>query len=223
MSNGNLVRCSDEALANLKGMRAERIRLELSVVDLAEKINVKSATIRRYETGCIMPSTPTYNKLAKVLGWHELNDPFDDISSKVKASRINKNLSLRELSTTVNITVALIVKYEKGEIIPSVHNYNKLAKFFGWQELEIKMITTKRQRNKSRYCCGWIVEDATLAKEKKTPVLKVNSVYLVGNHEMMYAGKVGAFYKFVAVKGAWSTTLSKWQLCDNVRRKEKKI
>jgi len=50
-----------------KKIKLARVELDLTQMDLAEKINAKQKSISRYENGISLPSLETLVKIAKVL------------------------------------------------------------------------------------------------------------------------------------------------------------
>ena len=50
-----------------KKMKLARVELDLTQIQLAQRINAKQKSISRYETGTIVPSIATLMKIAKVL------------------------------------------------------------------------------------------------------------------------------------------------------------
>ena len=50
-----------------KNIKLARIELDLTQIQLAQKINSKQKSISRYETGASLPSIKTLVKIAKIL------------------------------------------------------------------------------------------------------------------------------------------------------------
>ena len=60
--------------------------------------------------------------------------------ANIKRLRMAKGLSLAELSRILGIHYANLKLYETGYNTPSFLSYNKLAKFFGWRQLKLKVV-----------------------------------------------------------------------------------
>ena len=209
---------NDEVRANLQGMRERRLSLGIGMRELNRKID---GSIYKYEHGISIPSLQKYNKLAEVLGWNKLDEEFTSEAMSnirnMKLFRREKGVTQLDLSISTGITVTLISFYERGQKSPCVRNYNRLAKFFGWKEID--MTVSKTHKNKSSDYGGWNVADQGYERVKKVerPTLEINSLYIVNGTVMIYTGKTESLHKFVAVKGGWSTTLSEWQLNNNIK------
>lgn len=48
--------------------------------------------------------------------------------------RKEKGLSRRNIADKTGVRIDYIAQYERGYIYPNQENYNKLAKFFNWEE-----------------------------------------------------------------------------------------
>lgn len=68
--------------------------------------------------------------------WHKVLAPFfviEHIDSLAEARR-ERELSRRNVADKTGLRIEYIAQYERGYCFPNQENYNKLAKFFEWEE-----------------------------------------------------------------------------------------
>ncbi len=59
-----------------------------------------------------------------------------DRMEELKAERMRRGYTIPTLSTQTGVSVSMLEQYERGTCLPKQKNYNKLAKFFGWEAWE---------------------------------------------------------------------------------------
>ena len=130
-----------------KIIKKRRKELNLSLKDIAKKLNVSESLISRYENEEIknmgIDKLIPLSEILQVDIKELLNDiNFSrkkkkatlkeiEIANKLKTLRIENNLSLKKVADFLNITSSTILKYENTDItnIP-IDNINKLAKIY---------------------------------------------------------------------------------------------
>ncbi len=136
-----------------KRIKNRRLELNMSVDELAKRLNKNRTTIYRYEKGDIenlpldileplaeaLDITPGY-----LMGWHdESKDNGPSTIEEVtmgdvfKALRVGNNLSIQEFSSEIGISADYISKYETGKAQIPVNIINLVADFFGISISEI--------------------------------------------------------------------------------------
>lgn len=124
-------------------IRKRRIELNMSVDELAKRLDKNRTTIYRYEKGDIenlpidildplaksLETTPAY-----LMGWDK-EEPIAKtgitMGDVFKALRISNNLSVEEFANETGISVAEINSYESGKLQVPVGIINLVADFFG--------------------------------------------------------------------------------------------
>ena len=135
-----------------KRIKDRRQELNMSVDELARRLNKNRTTIYRYEKGDIenlpidileplakaLDTTPAY-----LLGWDKENERTPSTIDEVtmgdvfKALRLGNNLSIEEFASEIGLSVNDINKYETGESQIPVNIINLVADFFGISISEI--------------------------------------------------------------------------------------
>ena len=128
-------------------IKKRRKELNLSLKDIAKKLDVSESSISRYENEEIknmgIDKLIPLSEILQVDIKELLNDiNFSrkkkkatlkeiEIANKLKILRIENNLSLKKVADFLNITSSTILKYENADItnIP-IDNINKLAKIY---------------------------------------------------------------------------------------------
>lgn len=147
-----------------KRIKDRRIELNMSVDELAKRLNKNRATIYRYEKGDIenlpvdileslskaLDTTPQY-----LMGWNgeHASQKEVTIGDVLKALRLSNNLTIEEFSKEIGIPVKEIENYEarKGQI--PVNIIHTVADFFGVSISDIINANTKSNKitvNKQR-------------------------------------------------------------------------
>ena len=67
---------------------------------------------------------------------HKVTAPFFVMQymDNLAAIRTEKGLSRRDIANGTGLRIEYISQYERGYCFPKKDNYNKLAKFFEWEE-----------------------------------------------------------------------------------------
>lgn len=133
------------------------------------------------------------------------------------SSRNERGITVKELAQLSNVAANCICAYERGQRLPSVKNYNKLARFFGqgkisgsqpctYKKLEelppAKPVTPTHPR-KFRFEEGQSYQIGTTDKQEKEPVK--DCIFC-------YEGKHGIHHMFREVRGNWTRTYTDAQL-----------
>ncbi len=98
-----------------QNIRTFRTKQGLTQAKLSELTGIAEVTIRKYESGKIVPKSQNLNRLAKGLG--------------VSASDLDEGLSEMLQQWDSQIDTASL--YESGKIVPKSQNLNRLAKGLG--------------------------------------------------------------------------------------------
>ncbi len=69
---------------------------------------------------------------------HKVTAPFFVIEymDNLADIRTEKGLSRRDIADGTGLRIEYIAQYERGYCFPNKENYNKMAKFFEWEEWE---------------------------------------------------------------------------------------
>ena len=67
---------------------------------------------------------------------HKISAPFFvmEYMDNLAEIRTEKGLSRRNIAEGTGVRIDYIAQYERGYCFPNKENYNKLAKFFNWEE-----------------------------------------------------------------------------------------
>lgn len=103
----------EQAVSNLKGMKAARKRLGLTRKKLSELTGINYSSIADYEMGRYAPYLSRYLKLAEILGWDiqdSVNYKFAMTAEKHKLKKRKKcyGLNTREISRLSNFSESSI-------------------------------------------------------------------------------------------------------------------
>ena len=149
-------------------IKARRQELNMSVDELAKRLNKNRATVYRYEKGEIenlpldileplakaLDTTPAY-----LMGWYQENEDIkpsqsDEITmgDVFKALRLGSNLSIEEFSHEIGLSTEDISKYETGKAPIPVNIINLVADFF---DISISEIIKAHQNNNNRAPSGF--------------------------------------------------------------------
>lgn len=133
------------------------------------------------------------------------------------SSRMERGITAKELAQLSNVAANCICTYERGQRLPSVKNYNKLARFFGWRKISgsqprtykkleelppAKPVTLSHPREFS-FDERHIYQIYTTDKQEKEPVK--DCVF-------RYEGKQGIHHVFREIRGNWTRTYTDAQL-----------
>ena len=135
--------------------------------------------------------------------------------------RLERKLTLQQLSMNTGVPYRSLSAYECGQNYPSVANYNKLARFFGWNVLDKEL----EERFRDSPIGKWktrkeIYDEETklhLAREaerrrKLTFKFDVSRVYEIDKEKFKYVCEKGIHHQFRALKAKWTMTLAYYQL-----------
>ena len=136
-----------------KRIKERRIELNMSVDELAKRINKNRTTIYRYERGDIenLPidvlkpiASALYTTPAWIMGWnqdkndkrkntdYETNIQYvDSLGEVIKNLRMSKNITLEEFANETGILLSDLKDYETGKSKIPEEILIKLAKFLG--------------------------------------------------------------------------------------------
>lgn len=123
-------------------IKTRRQELNMSVDELAKRLDKNRATIYRYEKGDIenlpidildplakaLDTTPQY-----LMGWddHYASQKEVTIGDVLKALRLNNNLTVEEFSKEIGVPIKEIENYESGKGQIPVSIINTVVDFFG--------------------------------------------------------------------------------------------
>ena len=71
-----------------------------------------------------------------VIEQRRINQQAKDNMKNLQNLRLERKLTLQQVSMNTGVPYRNLVAYEHVENYPSVANYNKLARFFGWNVLD---------------------------------------------------------------------------------------
>lgn len=180
----------DKAIGKrIKELRTQK--LHMSQVDFADKINVSKQTLYKYENG-IITNIPS-NKIeaiaklcdvspAYLMGWEEKDLIPKELlpPEKIKAFRIQKNISKEEMSSKLNMAVDVYDSYENGKYPFSEAMISKIFDIFGEPipgtimengHLHIQLVGSNIEAR--RKICHLSIED--LAAKTEIPVDIINA------------------------------------------------
>lgn len=117
------------------GVRELRESRGLSISELAEISGIPAETIRRMESGEVLPGEEEVEKLSEALNY-PLEPPVDSLGGFVNASlggrirrlRRQKGLSVSEIARRVGVSPGLISQVETGRTIPLLKTLEAIAK-----------------------------------------------------------------------------------------------
>lgn len=147
-----------------KRIKERRQELNMSVDELARRLNKNRTTIYRYEKGDIenlpidileplakaLDTTPAY-----LMGWNKEDERtisnIDEVTmgDVFKALRLGNNLSIQEFASEIGLSANDINKYETGESQIPVNIINLVADFFGISISEIINAHKTERKNSS--------------------------------------------------------------------------
>lgn len=130
--------CRDEAtLKNLYNMKADRVRLGLTQVELSRRSDIKLKTYHRYECGESYPNLAAYLKLAEILGWDIRENPnylfyeeYQHSYNRMHTQKRRYAYTNIELSREVNSSEESVRHVIKKKSIASVSNYARVIQVF---------------------------------------------------------------------------------------------
>lgn len=144
-------------------------------------------------------------------------------------SRMNRGITQRELSQLSGVSRRQISEYERGASLPSVKNYNKLAKVFKWVAISKTSSRSIRKSNISN-----ILDDLRKLEPVKLPeavkfTFEEGHCYsiadrcitdreenknreAVADYVFRYERKQGIHHMFREVRGKWTRTYTDAQL-----------
>ena len=152
--------------------------------------------------------------------------------------RRNKNLTRKMLSQLTGVSQHALGNYEnelyskKKLQYPTILNYNKLAKFFGWQKVDIPPEEEKKAKIREEYkknqATKTETEDTFKFPDEKPLPIKPKFKFLVGEKYsiadtkskliegdeqiLIYIGKTGRHHQFKNMRGGWGITFTDNQL-----------
>lgn len=108
-------------------IKAERLKNNLTLLDVASALKVTDATVQRYESGAIKIIAPdTIKQLSDLfhcspsylIGWEDIQSENEvlDIHKKIKKRREELGLSINDIASALNISRATVYRYEDGSI-----------------------------------------------------------------------------------------------------------
>ena len=130
--------CRDEAtLQNLRNMKADRVRLGLTQVELSRRSGIKLKTYRSYERGESYPNLAAYLKLSEILGWDIRENPnylfyeeYQHSYNRMQTQKRRYAYTNIELSREVNSSEESVRHVIKKKSIASVSNYARVIQVF---------------------------------------------------------------------------------------------
>ena len=135
--------------------------------------------------------------------------------------REKSGLSQRELSQLSGVGISSIQRYESGQAVPTLKNYNKLCKVFDWKKVLEPVPSQGRKLKKEKVS---IISPLLPPKAVTIPqVVKYefeegheykisNTEALLDNYIFAYEGKRGIHHLFREVRGKWIATYTDAQL-----------
>ena len=134
--------CRDEAtLKNLRNMKADRVRLGLTQVELSRRSGIKLKTYRSYERGESYPNLAAYLKLSEILGWDIRENPnylfyeeYQHSYNRMQTQKRRYAYTNIELSREVNSSEESVRHVIKKKSIASVSNYARVIQIFREEE-----------------------------------------------------------------------------------------
>lgn len=121
-------------------IRERRKELNISVDELAKRLNKNRTTVYRYEKGDIenlpidvldplakaLETTPAY-----LMGWDiEKNNDAATVGELLKMMRIQRNMTVEEFSKEIGISEEDLYMYEAGEKYMSLSVINTIAEYY---------------------------------------------------------------------------------------------
>ena len=130
--------CTDEGTLNhLRNMKADRVRLGMTQVELSRRSGIKLKTYRRYESGTSYPNLAAYLKLAEILGWDINEDPnylfyeeYQHSYNRMQTQKRRYAYTNIELSREVNLSEESVRLVIKKKSVASVSNYVRVMQVF---------------------------------------------------------------------------------------------
>ena len=130
--------CRDEAtLKNLRNMKADRVRLGLTQVELSRRSGIKLKTYRSYERGESYPNLAAYLKLSEILGWDIRENPnylfyeeYQHSYNRMQTQKRRYAYTNIELSREVNSSEESVRHVIKKKSVASVSNYARVIQVF---------------------------------------------------------------------------------------------
>ena len=158
---------------------------------------------------------------------------------RLRACRKAKGLTQSDLIKVVGLRdVKTIFSYESGKYAPSLENYNKLARFFGWELIEAPpQIRKKKMKPKIRVTSKQLFDGkgdedfVVLSKTRKIEIeeeklkrkvqerekalnfsFNIDECYKIDGFVFKYLGKQGIHHCFEEINGGWTRTYTDVQL-----------
>lgn len=118
----------------VRWITSRRLQMNLTQKELAKKLNVSTTVISLWETGQIVPSSDTYNRLSEVLGNEEGSDgkiflePETSIQNLLLNTRRRLGLTQNEFAKKLRVSQAAVSVWEKGRSEPRPRTKRLLLK-----------------------------------------------------------------------------------------------
>ena len=128
----------------------------------------------------------------------------------LRDSREARGLNVAGLERAAGVSYSSIRDYEMGKTLPTLKNYNLLAKFFGWETV-LAETGSKRPEPPPEFVIGHVY----LIKEKKLNDRPEGYKNLTGADMLFafrYDGKKGNLLQFTEIHGGWTRTYAVYQL-----------
>lgn len=119
------------------GSRIRQARQErnLTILELAEQIEISMTALSKIERGVTTPSPPTLRKISFILerpisyiGCLE-NLPQESLGQKFKKARLYQGLLVTEVATILNVDVKTIKNWESDRRVPTIISSDTLEEF----------------------------------------------------------------------------------------------
>ena len=146
-----------------------------------------------------------------------MREIIDNIKT-LHESRLKQGLTQKELSQLSGVAVTQIHRYENG-VVPSVKNYNKLARVLGCDKIPVQASpkTTERKTLKELDSLLTSPEPVKIPKPitftfTEAHIYKIYAEVRDEEYAFRYEGKQGIHHMFREIRGGWSRTFTDAQL-----------
>ena len=132
--------------------------------------------------------------------------------------REKSGLSQRELSQLSGVGISSIQRYESGQAVPTLKNYNKLCKVFDWKKVLEPVPSQGRKLKKEKVSIispllpprAVTIPQAVKYEFEEGHEYRISSTE--DNYIFAYEGKLGIHHVFREMSGKWITTYTDAQL-----------
>jgi transcriptional regulator with XRE-family HTH domain len=106
-------------------IRARRIDLKLTKLQLSRKLNVSDITIYLWEKNKVQPSLAQIPKIIEFLGCDPFEKKIEDLGDKIREYRRVHGLTQKKLAEQLGIDSSTLASWEKDEHQPTKKLFNK--------------------------------------------------------------------------------------------------